>query len=103
MQPELHVGEVVIIEDSSTVLLDIVGPNCSLCEGLTPAVSEGIECHYQGVELIPGRSLHDVSEVIIGDLRDEHVPLVPPRVGDEHSKGEAKQSVEPHVIIRGNY
>ena len=68
MHLALHVGEVIIIEDSSTVLFDIIGPNCSLSKGLTPAVSEGIECHYQNVELIPSCRLFGISEVIIGNL-----------------------------------
>lgn len=103
MSMGLHVGEVVIIEDSRAVFLDIVGPNRSLREGLAAAISEGVEGDDEGVELVAGCGLLGVGEVVIGDLGDQHVSLVPPGVGKQEGEGEAEQSVEPHVIIRGNY
>lgn len=93
----------VIIEDSRPVFLDIVGPNRSLREGLAAAVSEGVECDYERVELVAGCGLFGVGEVVIGDLGDQHMSLVPPGIRQQEGQGEAEESVEPHVIIRGNY
>ncbi len=72
------VGEVVVIEDLDLVLLDVVGPNRSLGEGLSLAVGEGVEGEHQGVELVAGVEVVEVGEVVPGDLGGQHVALVPP-------------------------
>lgn len=52
MEAGVHIGEVIIIKDSGTVLFDIISPDCSLCEGVAPAIGEGVQCDDQFLELL---------------------------------------------------
>jgi hypothetical protein len=40
----LHVSEMIIVEDVSSVLFDIICPDGGLSKSVASAVSEGIEC-----------------------------------------------------------
>lgn len=71
----------VVIEDGGAVPFDIIGPDCSLCEGVAPPISEGVQCLDQLVKLIAEGDATGGGEVVVGDLGDQHVAFVPPGIG----------------------
>jgi len=86
-EPEIrvvdNVGEVVVIEKFDAVALDVVGPHSRLSESGGLPIAEGVECNNQLVEAVTGVEIIEISEMVPGDLRGEHVSFVPPCVGEE--------------------
>lgn len=76
----------IIIKELSPITLDVVCPHCSFSEGLAFAVCKGIEGENELIEFISGSCLLGFSEMVIGNLRHEHVSLIPPSVTRKDDK-----------------
>lgn len=89
----------VIVEDGGAVLFDIICPDGGLCEGVAPAIGEGVQCDDELLELIAEGDAIGAGEVVVGDLGDQHVALVPPGLGEQEEGAEKEEGVQLHWII----
>ena len=74
----LHIGEVIVIKESSSILLYIIGPNRCLCKRTTSAVSERIKNLDEFLKVVSGGDSIGVGKIVVGNLRGKHVSFIPP-------------------------
>lgn len=83
----------VVVENGGSVFFDIVGPNCSFHEGVASAIGEVIEGLDELEHLVSGSLSVGIVESFVGNVRDEHVSLIPPAVGSKQTDSQQENNV----------
>lgn len=91
----------IVIEHFDPVALDIIGPDCSLSEGLGFSICKSVKCLYKSIEFVSSVEIISISKVIPGNLWGKHMSLIPPSIGQhaKYSKQKNQVRLQHNVII----